>query len=33
MGEILWGFPFATKEVQWCQENQNDRVPSPAVPT
>lgn len=33
MGEILWGFLYARREVEWCQENQRGRVPSPAVPT
>lgn len=33
MGEILWGFLYAQREVEWCQENRRGRVPSPAVPT
>lgn len=33
MGEILWGFLYARREVEWCQENQRGRVPFPAVPT
>ncbi len=33
MGEILWGFLYARREVARCQENQRGRVPSPAVPT
>ena len=32
MGEILWGFLYAQREVARCQENRRGRVPSPAVP-